>query len=122
MIVFLSCSLVSFSQKKYSFLSPSSKEVRGKEYLDFINENLEKSDSIQKSTSRFLENGMTYNQKYADSIFKTKGGHVYTTKFYRDTITNHFSYILYKRSDEEMKKENAHWKQQFKEDEKTAKN
>ena len=120
LIVFLGLNLSMFAQD-YPFLSASTKKVQGKEYIDFLNDNLAKIDSIQKSTSYFLENGKPYTQKYADSIFKTKDGHVYTTRFYRDTITNHFTYVLYKRSKTEMRETNRDFNQYIKSDEKNRK-
>ena len=67
LIVFLGLNLSMFAQD-YPFLSASTKKIKGKEYIDFLNDNLAKIDSIQKSTSYFLENGKPYTQKYADSI------------------------------------------------------
>lgn len=120
LIVFLGLNLSLYAQD-YSFLTASTKKIQGKEYIDFLNENLAKIDSIQKSTSNFLEDGKPYNQKYADSIFKTKDGYLYNTKFYRDTITNHFTYVLYKRSKTEMRETNRDFNQYIKADEKNRK-
>lgn len=120
LIVFLGLNLSLYAQD-YSFLPASTKKIQGKEYIDFLNENLAKIDSIQKSTSHFLEDGKPYNQKYTDSIFKTKDGYLYNTKFYRDTITNHFTYVLYKRSKTEMRETNRDFNQYIKADEKNRK-
>jgi len=120
LIVFLGLNLTMFAQD-YPFLSASTKKVQGKEYIDYLNDNLAKIDSIQKSTSYFLENGKSYTQKYVDSIFETKDGYLYNTKFYRDTITNHFTYVLYKRSKTEMRETNRDFNQYIKSDEKNRK-
>lgn len=120
LIVFLGLNLSMFAQD-YPFLSASTKKIKGKEYIDFLNENVAKIDSIQKSTSYFHENGKPYTQKYVDSIFKTKDGYLYNTKFYRDTITNHFTYVLYKRSKTEMRETNRDFNQYIKSDEKNRK-
>lgn len=120
LIVFLGLNLSLYAQD-YSFLPASTKKIQGKEYIDFLNENLAKIDSIQKSTSHFLEDGKPCNQKYTDSIFKTKDGYLYNTKFYRDTITNHFTYVLYKRSKVEMRETNRDFNQYIKADEKNRK-
>lgn len=102
----------------YPFLSTSTKRIFSTEYIDYLNENSTKADSIQKATKRFLEDGTTYDKKYSDSIFKTKKGYLYTTTIYRDTISNHFAYVLYKRSKVETKKTNQDFNNYMKADEK----
>ena len=109
------------SAQTYPFLSSSTKKIQQKEYLDYLNGNLKKADSIHKSVSCFLENGAKYNQNYLDSITKTKEGYRYATKLFRDTISNKFSYVLYKRSKEEVKETNRDFNNYIKVDGKNRK-
>lgn len=120
LIVFLGLNLSMFAQD-YPFLSASTKKIKLVEYIDYLNDNLSKKDSIHKTTRYFLEDGSTYNQQYADSISKTKDGYRYSTNFYRDTISNQFSYVLYKRSKEEVKETNRDFNKYIKDDEKNRK-
>ena len=78
-------------------------------------------DSIQKTTKLFLEDGTNYNQKYSDSVFKSKEGYLYSTKLYRDTISNTFSYVLFKRFKKESKEDNREFNEFIKADEKNRK-
>lgn len=120
LIVFLGLNLTMFAQD-YPFLSASTKKIKIGEYIDYLNDNLAKKDSIYKTTRYFLEDGSAYNQKYADSIAKTKDGYRYSTKFYRDTISNSFSYVLYKREKAEVKETNKDFNDYIKADEKNRK-
>ena len=120
LIVFLGLNLTMFAQD-YPFLSASTKKIKIGEYIDYLNDNLAKKDSIHKTTRYFLEDGSAYNQKYADSIAKTKDGYRYSTKFYRDTISNSFSYVLYKREKAEVKETNKDFNDYIKADEKNRK-
>ena len=106
----------------YPFLSVSTKKIQSKEYIDYLNENIKKADSIQKATKRFLEDGTAYDIKYYDSIFKTKKGHLYTTIIYRDSVNNQFSYVLYKRTKDEVKKSNQEFNNKIKDDDKNRSN
>lgn len=119
-LVFLIMNGVIFAQK-YPFLSASTKKIQNKEYIDYLNDNIAKVDSIQKTTQWFLENGTTYNQKYSDSVFKSKEGYRYNTKLYRDTISNTFSYVLYKRDKAEVREANRDFNDYIKADEKNRK-
>jgi hypothetical protein len=105
LIIFLWFNLPIFAQE-YSFLAASSKKIKEKEYITYLNDNIGKLDSIQKTTKWFLEDGTTFNQKYSDSVFKSKEGYRYNTKLYRDTISNTFSYVLYKRDKAEVRETN----------------
>ena len=107
--------------QEYSFLAASSKKIKEKEYITYLNDNIGRLDSIQKTTKWFLEDGTTFNQKYSDSVFKSKDGYRYNTKLYRDTISNTFSYVLYKRSKEETKEDNQDFNEFIKADEKNRK-
>ena len=120
LIVFLGLNLSMFAQD-YPFLSASTKKIKIGEYIDYLNDNLAKKDSIYKTTRYFLEDGSAYDQKYADSIAKTKDGYRYSTKFYRDTISNSFSYVLYKREKAEVKETNKDFNDYIKADEKNRK-
>jgi len=120
LIIFLGLNLTIFAQE-YPFLSSSTKKIKSKEYIDYLNDNIKKADSIHKTVSYFLENGKTYNQQYLDSITKTKEGYQYNTKLYRDTISNKFSYVLYKRTKEEVKESNKYFNEYIKADEKNRK-
>ena len=120
LIVFLGLNLSMFAQD-YPFLSASTKKIKIGEYIDYLNDNLAKKDSIHKTTRYFLEDGSAYDQKYADSIAKTKDGYRYSTKFYRDTISNSFSYVLYKREKAEVKETNKDFNDYIKADEKNRK-
>ena len=120
LIVFLGLNLSMFAQD-YPFLSASTKKIKIGEYIDYLNDNLAKKDSIHKTTRYFLEDGSVYDQKYADSITKTKDGYRYSTKFYRDTISNSFSYVLYKREKAEVKETNKDFNYYIKADEKNRK-
>jgi thiol-disulfide isomerase/thioredoxin len=120
LIVFLGLNLSMFAQD-YPFLSASTKKIKIGEYIDYLNDNLAKKDSIHKTTRYFLEDGSVYDQKYADSITKTKDGYRYSTKFYRDTISNSFSYVLYKREKAEVKETNKDFNDYIKADEKNRK-
>jgi thiol-disulfide isomerase/thioredoxin len=121
LLVFLGFNSLLFAQD-YPFLSSSTKKINGKEYIDYLNDNFDKVDSIQKATKWLLEDGTTFDKKYSDSISKTKDGHLYNTKLYRDTITNHFAYILYKRSKEEYRDGIKLFNKYLKSDEKNRKN
>lgn len=107
--------------QNYPFLSASTKKIKSKEYIDYLNDNSTKVDSIQKTTKWFLEDGTIYNQKYSDSVFKSKEGYRYGTKLYRDTISNSFSYVLYKRAKSEVKETNKDFNEYIKADEKNRK-
>ena len=120
LIIFLGLNLTIFAQE-YPFLSSSTKKIKSKEYIDYLNDNIKKADSINRTVSYFLENGKTYNQQYLDSITKTKEGYQYHTKLYRDTISNKFSYVLYKRTKEEVKESNKYFNEYIKADEKNRK-
>ena len=120
LIIFLGFNLTIFAQK-YSFLAASSKKIKEKEYITYLNDNIGKLDSIQKTTKWFLEDGTTFNQKYSDSVFKSKEGHRYNTKLYRDTISNTFSYVLYKRDKAEVRETNRDFNDYIKADEKNRK-
>jgi peroxiredoxin len=109
---------VTFQAQDYPFLSASTKKIQSSVYIDFLNKNSTKIDSIQKATNHFLEDGTIYDKKIADSIFKTKNGYLYTTIMYRDTIKNQFSYVLYKRTKEEVRKSNQDFNKYMKADEK----
>jgi peroxiredoxin len=120
LFVFLGLNLKIFAQE-YSFLAASSKKIKEKEYITYLNDNIGKLDSIQKTTKWFLENGTTFNQKYSDSVFKSKEGYRYNTKLYRDTISNTFSYVLYKRDKAEVRETNRDFNDYIKADEKNRK-
>ena len=120
LIIFLGFNLTIFAQK-YSFLAASSKKIKEKEYITYLNDNIGKLDSIQKTTKWFLEDGTTFNQKYSDSVFKSKEGYRYNTKLYRDTISNTFSYVLYKRDKAEVRETNRDFNDYIKADEKNRK-
>lgn len=105
----------------YPFLSNSTKKIQQKEYIDYLNSFPAKIDSIQKTTKWFLEDGTTFNQKYSDSVFKSKEGYRYNTKLYRDTISNTFSYVLYKRDKAEVRETNRDFNDYIKADEKNRK-
>jgi peroxiredoxin len=120
LIIFLGFNLTMFAQE-YSFLAASSKKIKEKEYITYLNDNIGKLDSIQKTTKWFLEDGSTFNQKYSDSVFKSKEGYRYNTKLYRDTISNTFSYILYKRDKAEVRETNRDFNDYIKADEKNRK-
>lgn len=120
LIVFLGLNLSMFAQD-YPFLTASTKKIKGKEYIDFLNSFPAKIDSIQKTTKWFLEDGTTFNQKYSDSVFKSKEGYRYNTKLYRDTISNTFSYVLYKRDKAEVRETNRDFNDYIKADEKNRK-
>jgi peroxiredoxin len=107
--------------QNYPFLSASTKKIKSKEYIDYLNDNSTKVDSIQKTTKWFLEDGTIYNQKYSDSVFKSKEGYRYNTKWYRDTISNTFSFVLYKRAKDETKEDNKDFNEFIKADEKNRK-
>ena len=119
-IIFLGLQLTVFAQE-YSFLAASSKKIKEKEYITYLNDNIGKLDSIQKTTKWFLEDGTTFNQKYSDSVFKSKEGYRYNTKLYRDTISNTFSYVLYKRDKAEVRETNRDFNDYIKADEKNRK-
>ena len=119
-IIFLGLQLTVFAQE-YSFLAASSKKIKEKEYITYLNDNIGKLDSIQKTTKWFLEDGTTFNQKYSDSVFKSKEGYRYSTKLYRDTISNNFSYVLYKRDKAEVRETNRDFNDYIKADEKNRK-
>jgi peroxiredoxin len=119
-IIFLGLQLTVFAQE-YSFLAASSKKIKEKEYITYLNDNIGKLDSIQKTTKWFLEDGTTFNQKYSDSVFKSKEGYRYSTKLYRDTISNTFSYVLYKRDKAEVRETNRDFNDYIKADEKNRK-
>lgn len=119
-MIFLGFNLTIFAQN-YPFLSASTKKIKGKEYIDYLNDNIAKVDSIQKTTKWFLEDGTTFNQKYSDSVFKSKEGYRYNTKLYRDTISNTFSYVLYKRDKAEVRETNRDFNDYIKADEKNRK-
>lgn len=119
-LVFLIMNGIIFAQN-YPFLSASTKKIKSKEYIDYLNDNSTKVDSIQKTTKWFLEDGTIYNQKYSDSVFKSKEGYRYGTKLYRDTISNSFSYVLYKRAKSEVKETNKDFNEYIKADEKNRK-
>ena len=119
-IIFLGLQLTVFAQE-YSFLAASSKKIKEKEYITYLNDNIGKLDSIQKITKWFLEDGTTFNQKYSDSVFKSKEGYRYSTKLYRDTISNTFSYVLYKRDKAEVRETNRDFNDYIKADEKNRK-
>lgn len=120
LMIFLGFNLTIFAQN-YPFLSASTKKIKGKEYIDYLNDNIAKVDSIQKTTKWFLEDGTTFNQKYSDSVFKSKEGYRYNTKLYRDTISNTFSYVLYKREKAEVRETNRDFNDYIKADEKNRK-
>jgi thiol-disulfide isomerase/thioredoxin len=120
LLVFLGFSSVLFAQE-YPFLTTSTHKIKGKEYLDYLNENPNKTDSIHKATKRFLVDGTPYNQTYSDSIFKSKEGFSYTTLMYRDTLSNQFYYVLYKRSKAEMREDNKAFNDYINKDEKNRK-
>ncbi len=120
LIIFLGFNLTIFAQE-YSFLAASSKKIKEKEYITYLNDNIDKLDSIQKTTKWFLEDGTTLNQKYSDSVFKSKEGYRYNTKLYRDTISNTFSYVLYKRDKAEVRETNRDFNDYIKADEKNRK-
>ncbi|MCX6172470.1 MAG: TlpA disulfide reductase family protein [Flavobacterium sp.] len=120
LIIFLGFNLTIFAQE-YSFLAASSKKIKEKEYITYLNDNIGKLDSIQKTTKWFLEDGTTFNQKYSDSVFKSKEGYLYSTKLYRDTISNTFSYVLFKRSKKEAKEDNREFDEFIKADDKNRK-
>lgn len=120
LIIFLGFNLTMFAQE-YSFLAASSKKIKEKEYITYLNDNIGKLDSIQKTTKWFLEDGTTFNQKYSDSVFKSKEGYRYNTKLYRDTISNTFSYVLYKRDKAEVRETNRDFNDYIKADEKNRK-
>jgi peroxiredoxin len=120
LIIFLGFNLTIFAQN-YPFLSASTKKIKEKEYITYLNDNIGKLDSIQKTTKWFLEDGTTFNQKYSDSVFKSKEGYRYNTKLYRDTISNTFSYVLYKRDKAEVRETNRDFNDYIKADEKNRK-
>lgn len=120
LIVFLGLNLTIFAQN-YPFLSASTKKIKEKEYITYLNDNIGKLDSIQKTTKWLLEDGTTFNQKYSDSVFKSKEGYRYSTKLYRDTISNTFSYVLYKRDKAEVRETNRDFNDYIKADEKNRK-
>lgn len=120
LMIFLGFNLTIFAQN-YPFLSASTKKIKEKEYITYLNDNIGKLDSIQKTTKRFLEDGTTFNQKYSDSVFKSKEGYRYNTKLYRDTISNTFSYVLYKRDKAEVRETNRDFNDYIKADEKNRK-
>jgi peroxiredoxin len=120
LIIFLGFNLTIFAQN-YPFLQASTKKIKEKEYITYLNDNIGKLDSIQKTTKWFLEDGTTFNQKYSDSVFKSKEGYRYNTKLYRDTISNTFSYILYKRDKAEVRETNRDFNDYIKADEKNRK-
>jgi peroxiredoxin len=120
LIIFLGLNLTMFAQE-YSFLAASNKKIKEKEYITYLNDNIGKLDSIQKTTKWFLEDGTTFNQKYSDSVFKSKEGYRYSTKLYRDTISNTFSYVLYKRDKAEVRETNRNFNNYIKGDEKNRK-
>ena len=119
-VFFLGLNLTMFAQD-YLFLSASAKKIKTDEYIDYLNDNIAKVDSIQKATKWLLEDGTNFDKKYSDSIFKTKEGYRYNTKLYRDTINNTFSYVLYKRSKEKVKEDNQDFNEFIKADEKNRK-
>jgi peroxiredoxin len=94
------------SSQDYSFLSTATKKIQRKEYIDYLDANFKKSDSIQKKVIYFFEDGSIYNQKKIDSILLTKDGYRYATAFYKDTISNQFSFVLHKRSKQVVKESN----------------
>ncbi len=120
LIIFLGLSVTIFAQD-FPFMSASTKKIQSKEYIDYLNDNIAKVDSIQKTTKWFLEDGTTFNQKYSDSVFKSKEGYRYNTKLYRDTISNTFSYVLYKRDKAEVRETNRDFNDYIKADEKNRK-
>jgi peroxiredoxin len=120
LIIFLGFNLTIFAQN-YPFLQASTKKIKEKEYITYLNDNIGKLDSIQKTTKWFLEDGTTFNQKYSDSVFKSKEGYRYNTKLYRDTISNTFSYVLYKRDKAEVRETNRDFNDYIKADEKNRK-
>jgi peroxiredoxin len=120
LMIFLGFNLTIFAQN-YPFLSASTKKIKEKEYITYLNDNIGKLDSIQKRTKWFLEDGTTFNQKYSDSVFKSKEGYRYNTKLYRDTISNTFSYVLYKRDKAEVRETNRDFNDYIKADEKNRK-
>jgi peroxiredoxin len=119
-VFFLGHNLMILAQS-YPFLSAATKKIKSKEYIDYLNINISKADSIHKSISYFLEDGTTYNQQYLDSITKAKDGYRYATNLYRDTISNTFSYVLYKRDKAEVRETNRDFNDYIKADEKNRK-
>jgi peroxiredoxin len=121
LLVFLGFNSMLFAQD-YPFLSSSSKKVSGNEYIDYLNENPAKADSIHKTTRYiFEEDGSVYNKTFFDSIFKSKDGYLYNTKIFKDTISNTFSIVLYKRTKAELKEDNKNFNNYIKSDEKNRK-
>ncbi|MGQ2983384.1 peroxiredoxin family protein [Flavobacterium sp.] len=106
----------------YPFLSASSKRTSMTEYADHLNA-LPKHvrDSLINNTMSFKENGKRYNKAYSDSIFKAKDFYRYTTRVYKDTVTNTFAYVLHWRTDEEFEADGKAFQKSSEEDEENRK-
>lgn len=109
----------------YTFLTASTRRSKSHEFTEYLSSvPVKQHDSIFKNLKRYKDDGSTYTIAYADSIFKahTKESSAYTTRSYRDTLTNQFYDVLHKRSDEELEEDAKYWKKYFKDDEENRKN
>ncbi|MFL9843029.1 hypothetical protein [Flavobacterium rhizosphaerae] len=104
----------------YSFLSSTSRKTKAHEYVYYLNDPANIKDSTYNKPKYYLENGKQYGEAYRDSISKSEDRYKYLTIGYRDTITNQFSFVLHKRTDEELEKEQEYWKNYTEEDKKTG--
>jgi peroxiredoxin len=106
----------------YPFLSASSKRYNMSEYADHLNSlPKEKMDSLINNTASFKEDGTRYDKAYSDSIAKAKDFYRYTTRVYKDTVTNTYAYVMHWRTDAEMEADGKAWQKSSEEDEENRK-
>jgi thiol-disulfide isomerase/thioredoxin len=123
LLLLLLCGTVTLAQE-YPFLTPTTRRAQKHEFVSYrINLPKSSQDSVLKSVKRYKDDGTTYTEAYADSIFnaKTIESSAYTTITYVDTVSNQYYDVLHKRTKEELDVEIKALKEKFDRDEKNRK-
>ena len=123
LLILLLCSITAFSQE-YPFLTASTRREKKHEFVNYrINLPKSSQDSVLKSLKRYKDDGSTYTEAYADSIFnaKTLESSAYKIVTYVDTVSNQYYDVLHKRSNEELDADIKALQEKFDLDEKNRK-